>query len=123
MISKVQIYAVGLILLLIIITYIVPYFLAVAITLLVIASWIKGRKTSYMSYDKYQAYLKSPQWFVKREQVFKRDNFKCRHCHSAVTLETGHCHHKTYRRLGDEQLSDLITLCRKCHDLYHLKDH
>jgi len=28
-------------------------------------------------------------------------------------------HHRTYERFGHEWLSDLIALCRNCHDLTH----
>ena len=120
--SKLRMMAIGLILLMVIVTYVIPYVLAVLIGMVVIISWIKGRKTSYKSYSEYQAYLRTPKWFAIRQRCFERDNYKCRHCHTAITLATGHCHHTTYRRLGDEQLSDLLTLCRTCHDRHHAKD-
>jgi hypothetical protein len=30
-------------------------------------------------------------------------------------------HHRTYERVGQEQLRDLIVLCRTCHSRYHDK--
>ena len=37
----------------------------------------------------------------------------CRHDGSAWCLEV---HHLTYDRIGHEDLADLITLCRQCHE-------
>lgn len=120
--SKLRMFAIGLILLMVIVTYVIPYVLAVLIGIVVIISWIKGRRTSYMSRDEYKAYLRTTKWYSIRQRCFERDHYRCRHCHTAITIETGHCHHKTYRRLGDEQLSDLLTLCKSCHEAHHAKD-
>jgi 5-methylcytosine-specific restriction endonuclease McrA len=64
-------------------------------------------------------YLASRQWKDLRIQVLKRDNFQCRKCQVAnVPFEI---HHITYIRLGNEELSDLVTLCRSCHQQVHNK--
>lgn len=62
----------------------------------------------------YRAYLASDKWRSLREQVLARDNHQCQTCLSTECLEV---HHKTYERLGDEALSDLITLCHDCHEV------
>ena len=61
----------------------------------------------------YLKYIKSPKWFRKRELVFERDNYQCQTCNAiGATL---HCHHLTYDNLFDENLEDLITVCKNCH--------
>jgi len=32
-----------------------------------------------------------------------------------------HVHHLTYKRVGRENLSDLVTLCKRCHTDIHLR--
>lgn len=61
-------------------------------------------------------YLKSPKWKSLRWKVFERDNYKCVTCGYTEHLN---CHHITYKRLGDEKLEDLTTLCVKCHHKLH----
>lgn len=117
--SKLRMVAVGLILLMVIISYVVPYILAVLIGFVVIISWWKGRQTARIPYSEYQEYIHSPVWYATRQKIFERDRYICQHCHTAVTLQNGHCHHLTYDRLGNEDWCDLITLCRKCHEKVH----
>lgn len=47
------------------------------------------------------------------------DNFECQQCHCKVTAETSHCHHITYKRLGNEKYKDLVTVCPVCHNEIH----
>ena len=61
-----------------------------------------------------EKYLESPNWKEKRKRVLDRDGNRCV-CGEPAT----HVHHKTYENLGSEPLSDLIALCRNCHDGYH----
>lgn len=63
--------------------------------------------------DFYTAYISSGKWAAKRQQVLARDSNRCQTCLSQDDLEV---HHKTYERLGDEALEDLITLCHECHE-------
>lgn len=63
----------------------------------------------------HREYLKSATWADLRQQVIQRDKGICRTCkHPGADV-----HHKTYKRWGCENLSDLITLCRPCHDAWH----
>lgn len=64
----------------------------------------------------YQEYLSSKKWQALRKQVLKRDNYSCQLCTSKDDLQI---HHKTYVRFGFENLDDLITLCKKCHEKHH----
>ena len=63
--------------------------------------------------EKYKVYLRSPKWKKLREKVLERDEHQCRTCASSDEL---HVCHRTFERIYHEKLSDLITLCRPCHD-------
>jgi len=64
----------------------------------------------------YQEYLNSEEWFAKRAMVLRFWDYKCVICYSDKNL---HLHHRTYARRGDENVTDLIPLCKNCHSLYH----
>ena len=64
----------------------------------------------------YGAYLVSPAWYALRAKVRHRDGNKCRACGSGKQLDV---HHRTYARIGNERLADLVTLCRSCHKATH----
>jgi hypothetical protein len=66
-----------------------------------------------MNKDFYNRYISSEDWKVKRRQILERDGNCCQTCLSNECLEV---HHKTYERLGNEALKDLITLCHDCHE-------
>ena len=63
----------------------------------------------------YQAYLESDTWKHKRNQIMKMAGYKCRKC-GAPAVDV---HHETYRRLGNEPLTDLTAVCRNCHNRLH----
>lgn len=67
---------------------------------------------------RYKHYLHSKEWAAKRFLVLYRDGFRCSICGSTEELNV---HHKTYQNVFHEPLSDLITLCRKCHKKQHHK--
>ena len=52
-----------------------------------------------------------------RQQVLRRDGWRCQSCGSMSNLEV---HHKEFRsRLGDDSEENLITLCTACHAQMH----
>jgi 5-methylcytosine-specific restriction endonuclease McrA len=61
-------------------------------------------------------YLKTREWRVKRNRALIRAGNRCQVCASTYQLDV---HHRTYERLGNELLSDLMVLCRRCHQHYH----
>lgn len=67
--------------------------------------------------DRYQQYLESDHWKQMRTGCFFRDGRRCLHCKSKQNLNA---HHLRYRNLIDCYLSDVMTLCRRCHDAVHL---
>lgn len=66
-----------------------------------------------MSEFNYQRYLASREWALLKERVKERDGNTCELCFAAPHENT---HHLTYERLGHEDLSDLMGVCRPCHE-------
>lgn len=69
--------------------------------------------------ENYYDYIKSDKWKAKRLECLKRDNFQCQKCGTAKNLVI---HHWTYDRLGNEDLGDIVTLCKDCHKKIHEND-
>lgn len=67
----------------------------------------------------YQDYLSSLEWKKKRQLVLDRFGRKCGLCSSSFTL---HAHHRSYDRLRDELIRDLVCLCHYCHRRFHGDD-
>jgi hypothetical protein len=65
----------------------------------------------------YQDYLNSDHWKITRLRILERDDFKCRVC--GTRDAELHVHHNTYKNLGHEPDSDLVTLCNQCHGIFH----
>ena len=65
----------------------------------------------------YQEYLRTPEWRVIRAAALERAG----HCCSLDITHTGDLvvHHRFYGPRGHELASDLVVLCRVCHDLHH----
>ena len=59
-------------------------------------------------------YYQSKEWFEKRKQKLIGSNYSCSICMSGQNL---HVHHRTYAHFKHEPLSDLIVLCKTCHEL------
>ena len=79
----------------------------------------RGRRASYDNY------LASRAWSDKRKQWYAAwlssagIEPSCLVCGRRWALKSGHLHHTTYARLGDESLSDLVPLCRRDHRALH----
>lgn len=82
--------------------------------------WNNGNQ-EYLGKDLYAEYLKSKTWKNKKKK-YKGSGFptSCWACSSNEKIEF---HHRTYGRLGWEPMTDIIALCRKCHqevtDMYN----
>ena len=64
----------------------------------------------------FKEYRKTPEWRARRNRVLLRAGYRCELCESRGLIDV---HHKTYDQYGDELLSDLIALCRPCHQKFH----
>lgn len=52
-----------------------------------------------------------------RQQILRRDNWRCQSCGAMVNLEV---HHTEFRsHLGADSEENLITLCTQCHAKVH----
>lgn len=71
-----------------------------------------------MSID-YYTYIQSREWKCKADQRREIDYHYCRFCEAEGFL---HVHHRTYKRLGHERMTDLITLCPCCHHGLHANE-
>ena len=67
------------------------------------------------NYDLYHDYLQSEEWLKLKRERLKIDDYACALCGNRAALDV---HHLIYpHRLGTEEISDLLTLCRDCHTL------
>lgn len=66
----------------------------------------------------YGDYLASAEWAVKRDHAIRLAGGRCAVCNSGKSLQV---HHRTYDRIGNELPSDLLVLCKGCHELFHTK--
>lgn len=63
----------------------------------------------------YAAYLASFAWTKKRGEVLARDGYACKFCGAPA----GQVHHLTYDNVSHEDLADLVSVCRACHEQEH----
>jgi hypothetical protein len=72
-----------------------------------------------------EAYLKSPQWFARRQQWVVEWHRRCsapascQVCGRPWTFRTGDLHHAAYSRPGAELFDDLVPLCKPHHAALH----
>jgi hypothetical protein len=66
-----------------------------------------------LGFSSYDDYLHSEHW---QTTVRRFKGTSCWCCGSGTFLDL---HHRTYARLGEEKAGDLVTLCRRCHELVH----
>ncbi len=52
-----------------------------------------------------------------RRRVLERDSWRCQNCGSSINLQIHHL--KARSKCGDDELSNLISLCAGCHRLQH----
>jgi len=69
----------------------------------------------------YVDYLASPHWLDVKQRWKAGNLFKGWVCHTfgCDSREGLSLHHWTYERIGREELSDLILVCRDCHSHIH----
>lgn len=68
--------------------------------------------------DLYNYHLSSLSWTKKKRKAYLLFGKFCQRCGSEEYLTV---HHKTYERLGHEDVEkDLAILCKTCHNLYHM---
>lgn len=83
--------------------------------------WI-GYQARHSTSGNWQSeYYKSTHWRSTRERRLELDGHRCAHCKSDGGGEPLHVHHWRYD-LFNEQILDLVSLCRPCHERIHAND-
>ncbi len=67
----------------------------------------------------YQNYLRSDHWRKKRRELFEKTGKFCHLCYAKKNLLV---HHKNYKRLYNELLTDIIVICTRCHRKIHFRN-
>lgn len=67
-------------------------------------------------WNRYNDHLNSRAWKIKRDAVLERDSYWCQACQSRKAKDV---HHLSYKRMGNEPLFDLVSVCRECHQKLH----
>lgn len=72
-----------------------------------------------MTYVEYVEYIHSKAWRASaaRRAELAASGCRCRLCNRPNSEVELHVHHRTYERLGAEEVGDLTTLCCECHDI------
>ncbi len=66
----------------------------------------------------YEEYMATDHWKNKRSAKLASCRYACQICNSNDRLTV---HHRTYERMGHEDLEDLTVMCRRCHGIFHGK--
>lgn len=79
-------------------------------------------------WEKYNAYLLSPEWQARRQlvlrraaRVFRRDAQGDIICEGCGLNPAAHVHHLTYEHVFEEFLWELQAVCKACHERLHEK--
>lgn len=73
----------------------------------------------------YDNYMKSDEWAAKREERLQLDDSKCVMCGRPNGLQKDgktpilQVHHICYSHLGNEPMSEIVSLCAGCHKKIH----
>lgn len=93
-----------------------------------VGSAFKAEEPSRLDTKRERSAAKEANWRAVCKQVDRRDNYRCRACHSSVQpdaidpLARGHRHHLQFRSKGGQDVaSNLLLLCPRCHDFVHVK--
>lgn len=71
-----------------------------------------------MTRDEYEQYRQGSWWRTFSRLTVQSHKY-CAHCGFRHELNV---HHRTYERLGREEFSDVIVLCKSCHSREHFLD-
>lgn len=66
----------------------------------------------------YNKYLNTEHWGYQRKRIARSRKYTCEKC-GIVNKQHFHIHHLTYKRIGNEKPTDLVFLCKGCHENLH----
>lgn len=81
--------------------------------------WVTACSSYKRAKIDYHKYLRTKRWREKANARLKMDGYQCVLCKSAKNLAV---HHITYENIGYEQMDDLISVCKGCHEKLHEHD-
>lgn len=64
----------------------------------------------------YRRYLQSAAWGLKRAEKLALADYRCDKAYTGNCSGWLEVHHKNYKHVGHENMSDLVVLCKKHHD-------
>lgn len=64
----------------------------------------------------YRQYLRTPDWQARRYKWLLASGGMCQRCGIGGEVSGLDVHHLTYDRLGEELESDVVVVCRPCHE-------
>ena len=67
----------------------------------------------------YGEYLQTDHWREIREVVGYINHYHCEVCGKAIRMNEASVHHLNYKRLGCENMDDVVFLCKDCHEKVH----
>jgi len=67
----------------------------------------------------YEDQLKDARWLEFRERVISADGGKCIVCGSDKNLNAHHDHYNKGKQAWEYRLTEVVTLCRRCHETHH----
>jgi hypothetical protein len=67
-------------------------------------------------WQRYDAYMRTTAWRLKRQAVLTRANNWCEGCAARPATDI---HHTTYAHFENELLFELVAVCRPCHRILH----
>jgi 5-methylcytosine-specific restriction endonuclease McrA len=73
-----------------------------------------------LGFANYRAYLASDHWSDLRRRYWQSRLPKC--CYACGSKGHLDLHHRTYKRVGNERLTDLTLVCRECHQRIHERE-
>lgn len=80
-------------------------------------SWQRSVRLEALGFDTYSAYLSSTEWRAIKARYRASDLPQDCMCGETENLAL---HHLTYERVGEERLTDLTPLCKRCHTMLHV---
>ena len=78
-----------------------------------------GTRIPYREYIGLDGHPPHPYWVRVKMVRYDVDGGKCAFCHAEIDQKQAQTHHMSYERLGHENLRDVITLCKDCHEHFH----
>jgi len=80
---------------------------------------LKKKTNKVKTKKEYYKELKSSKWIKRRNEILKKDNYKCVRCGSEKNLQVHHVKYIENRKAWNYPDELLITLCKDCHRITH----